>query len=215
MVEQKLEIFRGGVLSEEEAKILDETSHSALLHGAFTALADELDQNGNTEKFDSLRIGHAVKLMDYWRTKVTVYKQAVAEGRILDGQELIRGNERLTVSQLGVYENDEEMVLNITRRTKTEDDEVSITASLDSGIDEFMHPPMIKSKVSTDPDEPSINLYYELILRSNAFYPDSPFKISTFQRTLVREDPNHVRHYIKDTRIIDSSSFGVEGSFEK
>ena len=215
MSRQELEILGGRVLSKEESKLLEETPHNELLHKAFTALADELDRNGNTEKFDSLRMDHAAKLMDYWRTKVAVYKQAIADGRIKDGGEFVRGNERLAVSQLGVYENDEEAVLYITRRTKTEDDEVSITATLDLGVDEFLHPPTIKSKVSIDPDEPSFDIYYEIILRSNAFYPDSPFRISTFQRTLVREDPNYIRHYLKDTRTIDCSSFGVEGSFEK
>lgn len=193
--------FLSKALTMREMKEIAEISHSGLLERAFKELSGELDINGNSECFQRLRESHARKLLGFWQRKRTQYLQAQREGRIEGlGRELTIGDEKLTISELGVYEDDEAQALLIQRRTSTEKDEVSITADPERGIDELMNPPTIKSEV-TDPQEIT-DISYKVVLRQG--------RISTFERVLVRMDPQHQRPYIKDIRVIDCSIFGVE-----
>lgn len=192
--------FLSTQLSEEEMREVSETPHSQLLARAFNALSSELDTNGNSAQFQELRIVHARKLIAYWEGKRKHYLEAQRQGKVGVGGELIAGDERLTVFELGVYEDDEAQALSIHRRTRTEKDEVSIVADIHIGVDDFMRPPTIKSDI-TDPDEVT-DISFKVVFRGG--------RISTFERTLVRMDPENNRPYIKDTRVIDCSIFGVD-----
>lgn len=195
--------FLTTTLSEKEIGEILAKPHATLLAEAFEALAGELDTGGNTDEFLRLRQERGQKLIAYWQGKRREYQEALEAGIISErGKELVTGDERLVVMQLGVYERDDEEVLHIERRTKTEKDEISITASSSLGIDEFLSPPRISSEISTDPEEPA-DILYKVTFRRG--------RISTFERTIIHEDKeNFARPYIKDTRVIDCSIFGVE-----
>ena len=201
MAGQELAIFGNAELTEKELGEIEGISHSALLEQAFHDLTGELDENGNTEVFGELREKYGRKLITFWQQKRILFEKAVKESRTKAGEEFVNGSERLLVIELGVYERDDEIVLQINRKTDTEEDEVSITVSTERGLDEFLRPPTIKSKIRTEPTE-APDIYYEVVFRNG--------KISTFERLIYREDQDHIRPYIKDVRIIDCSIFGVE-----
>ncbi|OGH10473.1 MAG: hypothetical protein A2857_02140 [Candidatus Levybacteria bacterium RIFCSPHIGHO2_01_FULL_36_15] len=188
-------------ISEQERQKLAEIPHKVLLEEYFNALTGELDTKGNTPRFQLLRQEYARKMLVYWQVKWLKYQQAQKEGIVRESQELVSADEKLSTLYLEPYESDDQRVLLINRKTETERDEVSITASLDSGIDEFFRPPTIKSDIKSDPDEPS-DIHYKVVFRRG--------KISTFERTRLLFDNTGKNHYIKDTRVIDCSTFGVE-----
>ena len=89
----------------------------------------------------------------------------------------------------------------ITRKIPHETDEVRFVVDEESGIvDEFLFPPKITTKLELETggiDE----MHFEVVFRKN--------RISTFTRTVVRINPEGLP-YVKDTRQIDCSIFGVE-----
>jgi len=172
----KFEIFFADKITGEESKELSETSHAKLLSEAFESLSNELDKHGNTAEFQELRKKHSLKPYSL-------------------------GDETISVVVCGVYEDEDSAVLQINRHTKTEKDEVQITADRGTGIDEFAYPPTIKSEVKFDPGE-APDIYYKVIFRRG--------RISTFERALIHTDSSYKRPYIKDIRTIDCSIFGVE-----
>ena len=197
----KTEIFFAEKITKEELEKLTETSHAKLLDKAFTALSDELDIHGNTAEFQKLRKKHSSKILAFWQNKLSIYQEAQKEGLIKEQELYSLGDETISVVVCGVYEDDDSAILQINRHTKTEKDEVQITADREQGIDEFVYPPTIKSEVKFDPEE-APDIYYKVVFRKG--------RISTFERTFVHTDPKHQRPYIKDTRCIDCSIFGVE-----
>jgi len=197
----KIEIFFAEKITKEESEELAEMSHAKLLSEAFETLFNELDNHGNTVKFQELRKEHSLKLLKFWQNKIKIYQKAQKEGLIKEGEPYPLGDETISVVVCGVYEDEDSAFLQINRHTKTEKDEVQITADKETGIDEFAFPPTIKSEVKFDPEE-APDIYYKVVFRKA--------KISTLERTLVHTDPNNQRPYIKDTRCIDCSIFGVE-----
>lgn len=197
----KFEIFFADKITGEESKELSETSHAKLLSEAFEGLSSELDKHGNTAEFQELRKKHSLKLLRFWQNKIKIYQEAQKKGLINEQEPYSLGDETISVVVCGVYEDEDSAVLQINRHTKTEKDEVQITADRGTGIDEFAYPPTIKSEVKFDPGE-APDIYYKVIFRRG--------RISTFERALIHTDPNHQRPYIKDIRTIDCSIFGVE-----
>lgn len=187
-----------------ELPAIPEASHSILLAESFDNLYHELNTNGNTARFLELRKRYSARLIDFWQQKKRTYEAASQDAKETEpfkGDVLTIGDEKLTVIMLGVYESEDEAVLHIERETPTEKDVVTIAASLDFGLDEFLRPPKIKSEIRSDPSEPH-DLEYEVVFRNGL--------ISTFSRLRAIEDPNHKKPYIKVHESIDCSIFGVE-----
>ncbi len=197
----KTDIFFAEKITKEESEELSEMSHAKLLSEAFETLSNELDKHGNTTEFQELRKKHSLKLLKFWQNKIKIYQKAQKEGLIKEQEPYSLGNETISVVVCGVYEDEDSAFLQINRHTKTEKDEVQITADRGTGIDEFAYPPTIKSEVKFDPGE-APDIYYKVVFRRG--------RISTFERALIHTDPNHQRPYIKDIRSIDCSIFGVE-----
>jgi hypothetical protein len=197
----KTDIFFAEKITKEESEELSEMSHAKLLSEAFETLSNELDKHGNTTEFQELRKKHSLKLLKFWQNKIKIYQKAQKEGLIKEQEPYSLGNETISVVVCGVYEDEDSAILQINRHTKTEKDEVQITADRGTGIDEFAYPPTIKSEVKFDPGE-APDIYYKVVFRRG--------RISTFERALIHTDPNHQRPYIKDIRSIDCSIFGVE-----
>lgn len=81
-----------------------------------------------------------------------------------------------------------------------EEDEVSFSANLRGKINESIG---IDSKIKTNPEEPW-NICYKVTFGSDRlFKPESPFRITHFERQIVHVDPEHQCPFIYDTRIID------------
>lgn len=196
-----IETFFIDKITDRESKELAKVSHVSLLSEAFKDLSSELDNHGNTAEFQELRKKHSSKLLKFWQNKIKIYQKAQKEGLIKEQESYSFGDETISVVVCGVYEDEDSAFLQINRHTKTEKDEVQMTADREQGIDEFVYPPMIKSEVKFDSEE-APDIYYKVIFRKG--------KISTFERTLVHTDLNCQRPYIKDTRCIDCSIFGVE-----
>lgn len=188
-----------GQISKQEAEKLAEKPHSELLAEAFDVLCHELEANGNISRFHQLREEYARKLITYWQSKRDAFEKAKEDGKLQNG-ELVCGDEHLLVESLGVYGSDDEAVLHIRRKTEKEEDEVYITVSRDTGLDEFLSPPKIKSEIRTDPQE-APDIFYEVIFRKG--------RISTFKRTIFRVDSEHYYPAPTDTRVIDCSMFGL------
>lgn len=180
-------------ITEQESRKFAEISHSVLLEKTFNAFTSELDTNVNTPKFKKLRKEYGDALVAYWENKRMIVEKAKKEGLVQ--KEYIVGDERISVSQVGVWGRNDEPVLEIKRRTKTEEDDVFITVSRETGL---MFPQTIRSEIRTDPEESS-DIFYEVKFKEG--------KIITFRRTLIKSDPEGNHLYIKDTRIIDFSSF--------
>lgn len=197
----KTDIFFTEKITKEESEELSEMSHAKLLSETFEAFSKEIDKHGNTAEFQELRKKHSLKLLKFWQNKIKIYQKAQKEGLIKEQEPYSIGDETISVVVCGVYEDEDSAVLQINRHTKTEKDEVQITADRGTGIDEFAYPPTIKSEVKFDPGE-APDIYYKVIFRRG--------RISTFERALIHTDPNHQRPYIKDIRTIDCSIFGVE-----
>lgn len=186
-------VFFAEKVIKEESEELAEISHTELLSEAFEALSNELDNYGNTAKFQELRKEHSLKLIKFWKNKVEIYQKAQKEGLVKPGDSYSLGEETISATVCGVYEDDDSVFLDIKRHTKTENDEVQMTIDRKTGIDEYAFPPIIKSEVKLDPKE-APDIYYKVVLPKGI--------ISTFERSLYHTDPKHQLPFIKDTRSI-------------
>lgn len=193
-------------LQAAEMAEIEGMPHAELLAKAFQALTQELDTNGNTERFAQIRQRYSRKLIAFWAMKRSAYMRAREEGLIREGEVLQTGDERLTIQKIGEMDRDDDMSLLIVRETPLEKDDVSVTINGERGIDYFLRPPHIKSEIRTESTD-APNLIYEVSFH-NKF-------ISTFSRLVVHEDPENQRPYIKDMREIDCSIFGIDLAAEK
>lgn len=187
-------------INKGEKLTSNEKNHAQMLDNVFSELSRELDINGNTKNFNKMRIKFADELIDYWKQKNKLYSQAKEENKLVNGK-LIINDEKLEIIQSGIYDNDNEKVLQIKRVTPTEEDEVTITAGVNGKVDQFPYPPTIKSKIKNDADNDLPDLYYEVIFRRNG--------ISKIKKTTIRTNTEN-NSYMKDTREIDCSTFGIE-----
>ncbi len=187
-------------INKGEQLISNEKNHSQILGKVFDELSRELDINGNTKNFNEMRINFANELIDYWKQKNKLYSQAKKENKLVNGKLMI-SDEKLEIAQSGIYDNEDEQVLQIKRVTPTEEDEITIIADTMGKVDQFPYPPTIKSKIKNDPGNDFPDIYYEVIFRRNG--------ISKIKKTTIRTNTEN-NSYLKDTREIDCSTFGTE-----
>jgi len=188
----QFKIFFEGTASKELEQ-LPEISHAELLSEAFKALFNELDSHGNTDKFQELRKKYSLRLLKFWQNKIKIYQKAQKQNLVKRGEFYSLGDEAISVSTCGVYEDEDLVVLDIKRHTKTGNDNFQVTINNETGIDDFLSPPTIKSEVRLDPME-APDIYYKVVFREG--------QINTFERTLYHTDPTHKLPFIKDTRSI-------------
>lgn len=137
---------------------------------------------------------HSGLLLRYWKNKVGIYQAAVLEGRILPGSTLVRGNERLTISQF----TDDDVIWTVERQTATDKSEVKITTALSGRIDRVLVP-TIESEIKSDPDE-SYDIRYEVAFEANRYEPNSLFQISRIKRVIYLQDPDQIYPSTKEVR---------------
>lgn len=161
-----------------------------LLEEAFSALKTELEQNGSSREFIRIRKEYGDKLKAWWQNKRLAYER---------GQKT--PDEQITVDLGEDYDRDDEKILTITHTTPLAESEINVTASDDFGLDTFLNPPKItcQARAEVDGDE---KYYWEVIFRGPA--------ISTITKTTVHDHPNHELPYVKQTEILDASSFGID-----
>lgn len=194
----KLEIFPSGEIPEEESAELAEISHAELLAEAFVALTNEFDTHGNTQKFQELTGEYAGKILAFWNKKIEGCEEVLKEGLTKEAKWEIGEDEKIAVREKWI--NKDTKILEIKRRTATEDDEILIAVNKKTGLaDESIQPTTINSEISPNPNQPP-DIFYKVVLRGG--------NISTFGQILIKSDPEQKRPHIKNTRIIDCSILG-------
>jgi len=200
-MDKDLERFLG-MVSVQEKEAGQEVDYFGLLQKTFLELKTELETNGNTVHFREIQKEHGGRILNFWRKSAVLYREAVEQGKIQSGAPLIlEDGSRMTVVIAQDYHREDEHILNITKRSAAEEHEVSITVSEDYGLDEFIHPPKIKSRFDRE-DEERKDYHFEIIFRAN--------KISTITRVIVYSHQDFQLPFIKQIETLDTSSFGVE-----
>lgn len=185
-----------------EAKESEEFNYFDFLQQTFAELKTGLETNGNTQKFREIQKERGQQILNYWRNFATLYQQAVADGKIENGNLLhLADGSEITIGIAQDYYRDDEFILDIVKRGDKERHEVSITISEDTGLDEFLHPPRIKSKFDREDDERK-EYVFEIIFRQN--------KISTITKAILYIHYDFQLPWIKQVETLDTSSFGVE-----
>lgn len=173
-----------------------------LLEEAWNTIKTELETNHSTQTLINLRKAYGDKLRAWWASKRTIFLEKVNDsGGERDGKTVKLGDEEITLVQAGDYYREDEMVLNIYHKTPMSDSEMSVRISEDTGVDTFLNPPKITSKVKDEPGGDWLT-YWEVVFRGNA--------VSTITRTRVHDHPDNQLPYVKHTEIIDASIFGVD-----
>lgn len=189
-------------LAMTDAKIAEtlQIPHQQLLHEAFDALTGQLDRQGYTGRFNHLRHIHSKKILEYWAAKKAQFEALSGE----NGGSITVGHERIEMIGAERYEDEDDKVLRIIVRDPHEKSSFSMTVNTMLGLDEFMNPPTVESEISLTPGG-APDYYYKAVFRNQ--------RISTFTRTKVMPALGALGElggYMKDTRVIDCSIFGVE-----
>lgn len=173
-------------------------SHADLLHEAFDSLTEELDTQGNTDRFNQLRGDYAKKIFHFWSQKYAKFEKARQKGQLQSGNMFQDGDERLVFAASSIYEDEQPDILNIHRTTSLEEDDVTIIIDENRGL-HMGFPPEIESKIREIPTDPP-NTYYKIVFSNNL--------ISTMTQTRIFANENG--REVKSTRQIDCPLFGVE-----
>lgn len=192
-----------GIVPAEQGEQSVEVDYFRLLQLTFRELKIDLERQGNTPRFRALQKEWAEQILGYWREQISLYKSATSEGRIQEGDSLLLPDgSSLAIRVLQDFDRDDEHVLLIDkRRGRAEAHNVSVTVSEETGLDQFLRPPRIESKFDME-DETRKSYTFEIIFREG--------KISTMSRTVVHTHRDFQLPFIKQTEVLDTSSFGVE-----
>jgi hypothetical protein len=178
-----------------------EASLPQLLEEALTAMKAELEQNGSSQEFINLRRLYGDKLKAWWRGKREEYFYLLQAFGPSEGGGVKVGEERILVIEGEDYYRDDEKILKISHRTPISESEITVTVSAELGLDIFLYPPKIISKLRETPDG-DWKIYWEVIFRGPA--------ISTITKTTLRDHPNYQLPYVKQIETIDASIFGID-----
>jgi hypothetical protein len=162
-------------ITEEESKEVRKFSHSVLLEEAFVVLTNKFDIQESRKKC-------ADAILAYWQNQKMIYEKAMEERLVQEGEEYIVGEERISISYCDSY------VLEIKRKTETEEDRVSIRASIKRGLEEFVLSPTISiaSEIKADPEKPA-EVFYKVIIKDE--------KINYFERKRKTSEVENIRTF--------------------
>lgn len=187
---------------EQNEVDLPEITLPVLLEETWNSIKNELETNQSSQALIDLRKEYGDKLKAWWASKRAIFLEKVKDtGGEMNGKTVKLGDEEITLVQAGDYYREDEVVLNIYHKTPVSESEMSVRISEDTGVDTFLNPPKITSKVKDKPGGDWLT-YWEVVFRGSA--------VSTITRTRVHDHPDYQLPYVKHTEIIDASIFGVD-----
>jgi|SRR3989344_829562 len=173
-----------------------------LLDETWKILKQEMETNHSTQAFVDLRKEYGDKLRAWWaRIRAKFLETARVQVDLGYERTIEFDDEKITLSQFGEDAPDDDKFLDITQSTPMSENTIRVTMRKTTGVDTFMYPPTIKSRVRGELGGDWLT-YWEVVFRGSA--------ISTITRTRIHENPEHQLPYIKQTEIIDASLFGVD-----
>lgn len=185
-------------ISDADAREVAGQSYPQLLNDTFAKLSSALE--ANSPDFDELRAKYGQRLKNFWVLVLSSYAHATSpdnQSLRLDGETVAVGNEQISARLLGERGEDGDQVLQITRKTPTDQSEASIV-------------------VVRKPDDDKVSLHLQAVrsetLPSSNNTPSTRFEVSLngtigrISRNVIRTDSSPQHSTITDSRIIESSA---------
>ena len=185
-------------ISDEDVREIAGQSHFQLLNDTFAKLSSALETD--SPDFDKLRVKCGQRLIAFWTLVLSSYAQATSsdnQSLQLDGETVTVGKEEISARLLGERGDSGDQVLQIIRKTPTDQSEASVVITRKSDS-VFLHLQAIRSETLPPPDGGSW-MNFEVSLNGT---------IGRISRNVIRTDTLSQHSTISDSRIIECSKSG-------
>src|SRR3989344_3021640 len=140
-------------ISDEDAREIAGQSHSQLLEDTFSKLSSALETS--LPDFDQLRAEYQKRLTTFWVLALSSYAHATSpdsQPLQLDGEKVTVGNQEISARLLGERGEDGDQVLQITRKTQTDQSEASIVVVRKPDEKASLHLQAVRSETLPSPN---------------------------------------------------------------